>query len=43
MFLWNGFGTHEVVAGGNVYKAMGAVFGPASTSLAGWVRWPWRE
>ena len=31
MYLWSGFGTHEVVAGGVVYKAMGAAFGPAST------------
>ena len=32
MFLWSGFGTHEVVAGGITYKAMGAAFGPASTA-----------
>jgi extracellular elastinolytic metalloproteinase len=32
MYLWSGFGTHEVAAGGITYKAMGAAFGPASTA-----------
>ena len=29
MYLWTGKGTHEVVVGGTVYRAEGAVFGPA--------------
>jgi len=32
MYLWSGFGTHEVVSGGITFKAMGAAFGPASTT-----------
>ena len=31
MYLWSGFGTHEVVAGATPTRRMGAAFGPAST------------
>jgi hypothetical protein len=31
MYLWNGLGTHEVLAGGQTYLAAGAEFGPALT------------
>ena len=33
MYLWSGFGTHEVEVGSTIYKAMGAAFGPASTVI----------
>jgi extracellular elastinolytic metalloproteinase len=29
MYLWDGFGTHQVLAGGQTFLAQGAVFGPA--------------
>jgi extracellular elastinolytic metalloproteinase len=37
MYLWTGKGDHEVVAGGNTYRAQGAAFGPAldSTGVTG--------
>jgi hypothetical protein len=31
MYLWTGFGSHQVVVGSETYLARGAAFGPAST------------